>query len=132
MSAVLLVGGTIFIILAAVFHLYVFYLESVAWSRARTWKRFGLKSQEDADIIRPMAFNQGFYNLFLALSCFIGLSILGPNFSAGIALLFAGSVSMVLAGVVLFFSSRTSHRSAFAQAGPPLVGVVLLVLGLTL
>ena len=132
MNTVFLALGTIFVILAAAFHLYVFFLESIAWSNPRTWRVFGLPSQEHADITRPLAFNQGFYNLFLALSCFVGLAILALDFSAGMALMFCGSASMVLAGVVLFFSSRTSRRSAFIQAGPPLIGIVFLALGLLL
>jgi putative membrane protein len=132
MTTVLLALGTIFVILAAAFHLYVFFLESIAWSNPRTWRVFGLPTQEHADITKPLAFNQGFYNLFLALCCFVGLAILGLDFSAGMALIFAGSGSMLLAGVVLFFSSKGSRRSAFIQAGPPLIGIVFLVLGLTL
>jgi putative membrane protein len=132
MNTVFLTLGTIFVILAAAFHLYVFFLESIAWSNPRTWRVFGLPSQEHADITKRLAFNQGFYNLFLALCCFVGLAILSLDSSSGMALIFAGAGSMVLAGVVLFFSSKSSRRSAVIQAGPPLIGIVFLVLGLAL
>ena len=67
MNGVFLVLGVIFAGLAALIHLGIFVLESVLWSRPTTWRRFGVRSQHDADVLRPMAYNQGFYNVFLAL-----------------------------------------------------------------
>ena len=128
MSTVLLIIGSTFIFLAALFHIYVFFLESVAWSKSSTWKIFGVKSQADADIIKPMAFNQGFYNVFLGLGAGIGLVLLASNYCAGIALILMGAGSMVLAGLVLFISAPRSRRSALLQAVPPLIGIVLVLL----
>ncbi|HVQ22191.1 MAG TPA: DUF1304 domain-containing protein, partial [Candidatus Saccharimonadia bacterium] len=54
-------------LVAALLHVGFFYLESIAFRRPTTWARFGIASQEQAEIVRPMAFNQGFYNLFLAV-----------------------------------------------------------------
>ena len=58
---------------AALIHVLFFYYESVTFGRPETWRRFGLQSQEQADVVRPMAYNQGFYNLFLALGIVVGL-----------------------------------------------------------
>ena len=58
---------------AALIHVLFFYNESVTFTRPETWRRFGLQTQEQADIVRPMAYNQGFYNLFLALGIVVGL-----------------------------------------------------------
>ena len=66
MNLVLLIVAIVFAALAALLHVYIFVMESVLWTRPSIWKRFGLKSQEDAETIAPMALNQGFYNLFLA------------------------------------------------------------------
>jgi putative membrane protein len=130
MSAALLIVGSVFIFLAAVLHLYIFFLESVLWTKPRTWKTFGIPSQEHADIIQPMAFNQGFYNVFLALGAGVGLATIGINFWFGVALMLFASLSMFFAGVVLFFSTKTSKRSALLQGLPPLVGVVLVLIGI--
>jgi putative membrane protein len=124
--------GSFFIFLAALFHVYVFWLESVTWQNPKTWKTFGLSSQEQADIIGPMAFNQGFYNLFLALGAGVGLALLGFNLTIAFTLMLFAALCMVGAGTVLFFSVRTSRHAAMLQAWPPLIGVLFVMLGLAL
>lgn len=130
MNAALLTIGSILIFLAAAFHLYVFFLESVSWRTPKTWKTFGLPSQEHADIIRPMAFNQGFYNLFLALGAGVGLALLGVASTVAVTLMVFASLCMVGAGLVLFFSIPASRRAALIQAGPPFFGVLFVLLAL--
>lgn len=132
MRAALLILGSIFISLAALFHVYVFTLESITWSTPKTWKTFGLPNQEHAEIIGPMAFNQGFYNLFLAIGAVVGLALLGINSTIAHTLMLFSSLSMVGAGVVLFLSVKKSRRAAIIQAGPPLLGVLFMILGLAL
>ena len=102
MSAFVILGS-VFVFVAAVIHVLIFFLESVLWSKPTTWKRFGLKTQAEADTVRPMAFNQGFYNLFLAIGVGVGLVLLGLPGSqqAGIALSIFAATSMVLAALVL-------------------------------
>jgi len=79
-----------------------------------------------------MAFNQGFYNLFLALGVGAGLAILGINSTIAFTLMLFSALSMVGAGAVLFFSVKTSRRASIIQAGPPLLGVLFVLLGLAL
>jgi len=62
----MVIAGLVLAGLAALFHVYVFYLESLAWSNERTRAAFGT-TVEDAVVTKPLAFNQGFYNLFLAI-----------------------------------------------------------------
>ena len=126
-----LVAGSILIALAAIFHVYFFTLESLTWRNPKTWKTFGLPSQEHAEIIRPMAFNQGFYNLFLALGSLIGIAILGINSTVGFTLMIFGSSCMVGAGAVLFVSTKKSRKAAIIQAGPPILGVLIVLVGLS-
>lgn len=132
MRAALLILGSIFISLAALFHVYVFTLESITWSTPKTWKTFGLPNQEHAEIIGPMAFNQGFYNLFLAIGAVVGLALLRINSTIAHTLMLFSALSMVGAGVVLFLSVKKSRRAAIIQAGPPLLGVLFMILGLAL
>ena len=129
MKNFLLGAGTSFIGISALFHVYVFYLESLVWTRPRTWKTFGVPSQEAAEAIRPMAFNQGFYNLFLAVEITAGLIALSLNSRIGFTLIVAGATSILGAGIVLFFSVKRSRRAAIIQATPPLIGLILLLLG---
>ncbi len=121
--------GPILIVLAAFFHIYVFSMESLTWRKPITWKSFGVSSQEKADIIAPMAFNQGFYNLFLASGALLGLVLLGVNSTVGFTLMLFTALCMGGAGLVLFFSVKTSRRAALIQAGPALLGALFVVLG---
>ena len=128
---ILTIIGAVFLSLAALIHVYIFYLESIAWSKPKTWKTFGLTSQSDADTVKQMAYNQGYYNGFLALGVIVGLVLITTNVAqAGYALaIFAGS-SMVLAATVLITSNARLARAAVLQGAAPLIGVVLLVVSL--
>ncbi len=130
MNFALLALGSILIFLAAAFHVYVFVLESVTWRTPKTWKTFGLPSQEHADIIRPMAFNQGFYNLFLAVGALLGIALLAESATVAVTLMIFAALCMVGAGMVLFFSIPASRGAALLQGLPPLFGVLFLVLAL--
>ncbi len=63
-----------FSLLAALLHVYIWVLESFRWTEPATRKTFGT-SEADAEITRPMAYNQGFYNLFLAIITLVGLAL---------------------------------------------------------
>ena len=92
--------------LAAVLHVVFFVFESLLWTRPEVYARFGIGSRDQAETIRPMAFNQGFYNLFLAIITIVGIVIGGfGHYSAACALIFAGTGSMLAAAVVLLASS---------------------------
>ena len=113
---------------AALLYTGFFYLESIAFRRPQTWARFGIASQEQAEIVRPMAFNQGFYNLFLALGVFGGLVLVdfasGAAVSAGIGITKFALASMVLAGAVLLATGRRFRRAALLQAVPPALALL--------
>lgn len=130
MNSALLIAGSVLVGLAALIHVYIFYLESIAWSKPKTWKTFGLRSQADADVVRPMAYNQGYYNAFLALGVVVGLVLLftPATVQAGFAVTVFAASSMVLAATVLITSSPSLARAAVLQGAAPLIGVVLLVL----
>lgn len=130
MNTALVVTGSVFVVIAAAIHLLIFFAESVLWSKPTTWKRFGLKTQQDADTVKPMAFNQGFYNLFLAIGAGVGLIMLGSNACAqgGLVLSIFTTASMVLAAVVLMVSSPRLWRAALIQGVAPLLGIIFLAL----
>ena len=130
---VFVIVGSVLVGIAALLHVLIFVLESILWSRPATWKRFGLRTQQDADTVRPMAFNQGFYNLFLAIGVGVGLILLrgAETQQAGIALSIFAALSMVAAALVLIASSPKLARAAMIQGVAPLIGVVFLVIALT-
>jgi putative membrane protein len=123
--------GLILLGLAALIHVYIFVLESVLWTTPRARKTFGINTDAEAEATKPLAFNQGFYNLFLAIVTAIGIVLFATgNTVAGIALLFTGAGSMVLAGLVLIISSPDKARPALVQLVPPALGLIALVIGL--
>ena len=125
------VAGYIFAGLAAAVHVYIFVLESILWTAPKTRATFGVKSEEEGIITHPLAFNQGFYNLFLAIVSVIGIVIAATgSASVGIALVLAGTGSMVAAGLVLILSSPDKARAAVVQMLFPAIAVVLLVVHL--
>ncbi|MCH9669188.1 MAG: DUF1304 domain-containing protein [Actinomycetia bacterium] len=125
-------AGLIVALLAAVLHVYIFVMESVTWTSARTRAVFGTTTEE-AETTRLMAFNQGFYNLFLAVVTVIGVAVVYSGATAvGAALVFAGVGSMLAAAVVLLASAPDKARSAVIQGFFPLIATVLLALGLAL
>jgi putative membrane protein len=124
------VAALIFAALAALLHVYIFVMESLTWTSPRTRATFGTTAEE-AETTRLMAFNQGFYNLFLAVVTAIGIIaiLLGHN-GIGAALIFAGAGSMAAAAVVLVASSPDKARAALTQGTLPAIAVILLVAAL--
>lgn len=130
MRQLFLIPGLTFAALSGVFHVYIFYLESIVWIKPQTWKSFKVDSQESAEIIRPMALNQGFYNLFLAIEILIGFVLLPSYSTIGYALLVFATSSISAAAAVLLVSVKGSKRAALLQGVPALAGLILTTVGL--
>src|ERR1700754_1639059 len=122
-------AGVIFAALAALLHVYIWVLESFRWTAPRTRATFGT-TVEEADATKLLAFNQGFYNLFLAVVTAVGIAFtISGGIRVGAALLFAGVGSMLAAAIVLVASAPDKARSAVVQGALPLFAVVLLAIG---
>ena len=123
------IAASVFVGLAALLHVYIFWMESVGWTRPEVWKRFGVSDQAAADVTRPMAYNQGFYNLFLGLGAALGLVLWGAGQdTAGQTLALFCTGAMVAAATVLVTSGRRYLRAALSQGTLPLIGFVLTLL----
>ena len=115
--------------LAAFVHVYIFVMESVTWTSAKTRAVFGT-SAEEAAATKELAYNQGFYNLFLAIVTAVGIILVAADSEAtGTALVFAGAGSMAAAATVLFVSSPDKRGAALKQGVVPLLAVVALLVG---
>jgi putative membrane protein len=112
-------------ILAALIHVYFFVLESLWFMRPAVYRRFGLDSEDEARIVRSFAYNQGYYNLFLAAGVAFGLTLVAVgDASAGRAVALFACSSMIAAGVVLALYNPSFLRAAAIQVVPGLVAVV--------
>ena len=124
------IAALVFAGLAALLHVYIFVMESLTWTSPRTRATFGTTAEE-AETTRLLAFNQGFYNLFLAVVTVVGIiAIALSHIGIGAALVIAGAGSMAAAALVLVASSPDKARAALIQGTFPAIAVLLLVLAL--
>lgn len=99
----MLIVFTLFVSVAALLHVIFFKLESIDFMKERILKRFGL-NQAQGTVVKIWAFNQGFYNLFLAFGLFYSLFLVyGDHF---------------------WVSDPKKYPAAFAQAVPAFLGFV--------
>lgn len=122
------IAAIVFAFLAGLIHFYIFSLESFMFDNPKVWKLFGVEGPEAAKAVKPWAYNQGYYNLFLAVTAVIGSGLLAVA-KAGSdqliwaqALIYAGCGSMFLASLVLL-NSGGKPRAALIQGLCPLLAV---------
>ena len=107
--------------LAGLIHVLFFCMESLWWTRPAVYRRFG-STEAQAHMTKNLAFNQGFYNLFLAAGIFGGFFLMGTGlYRAGMILVAWNCLSMLAAAMVLAASSPQMIRGALIQGLPPLV-----------
>lgn len=115
----------IFAGLAALLHTLFFCVESVWFISKKLYRRFGVETAEDAEKMRVMAFNQGFYNLFLAIGAVLGIVLfLNGDLVVGSTLILFTCGSMIAAAIVLIISKPELLRAAAIQGLPPLLAVL--------
>lgn len=117
-------ASQLFALLAALLHVAIFGMESVWFMRSAVYRRFGARTPADAEARRLFAFNQGFYNLFLAFGVIAGLVLLHVCGSAVVARTLAlfGCACMLAAALVLWLSAgRAMWRAAVMQGMFPLL-----------
>jgi len=115
-------------IVAGTVHVVIFGMESVWWTTPEVRARFR-QSPEQAEATRLFAFNQGFYNLFLALGAFAGLGLVLTGY-ARIGWMFVSwnCFCMLGAALVLAGSAPGMRRGAVIQGAAPLLFLVLAIL----
>ena len=112
--------------LAVLVHVYIFVLESVRWEQPATRRVFGTTA-ETAAATQPLAYNQGFYNLFLGVGTAIGIALMDINRDAGVALVVFGVGSMLAAALVLVTSDLSKLRAAVVQGLFPALALLCLL-----
>ena len=116
----------VFVALAAALHVLFFVMESVVFMRPQVHSWFGVRAEE-AGVVRPMAYNQGFYNLFLAIGAVAGIVLASQGEeTAGVAVASFACLVMLGAAAVLATTDRRFLVAAAIQGLPPLLALVLL------
>jgi len=113
----------IFAVVAGLFHVWAFLLESLLFRRPAVQRLF-LGRTVSSDVYL-WAFNQGFYNLFLAAGAIGGVIAAHTGHAgAGRPVTLFACAAMMGAGIVLVVSDRKLWRGALGQAVPPLVALL--------
>jgi putative membrane protein len=103
-------------------HVYIMLLETVLF-KVRGRKVFGMTA-EQAEVMAPAMFNQGFYNGFLAAALAVGFLAADP--ALGKAFTVFGLACVAVAGIV--GAATVKMRILFVQTVPALAGLVVLYL----
>lgn len=115
--------SVIFILLVAIEHLYILWIEMFAWTTAgrKTFKSFPPDLFEKT---KSLAANQGLYNGFLSAGLIWSLCISDSVWSTNVACFFLGCV--IVAGV---YGAATAQKSIFyVQAMPAIIALVFTLL----
>lgn len=102
---------------AGAMHVLFFVVESIFFQKADGYRYFKMQEQDHRPA-KIWAFNQGFYNLFLAFGIFAGLLLPQSTLVVFCAL------SMFGAGLVLWFSAKHLRRGAIVQMLPAALGLL--------
>lgn len=126
----MIVAALVLAALAAALHVFIFWMESLAWTSPRARAVFGTTPGE-AETTKALAFNQGFYNLFLAVVTVVGIVLRATGQDAvGMTLVLTGTGSMAAAALVLLLSSPDKSDAAIKQGTLPALAVVVGVIGI--
>lgn len=122
---------TILVLLSAITHFYIFYLEILHYGSDKFCQTFKIDNPQHIDILRPTFNNLGIYNLALAISLCLGLFIYlffhnptAHGFSYGMLFTALGSICGV--GIYLFKTTSNNHRAALIQTIPAILAIICL------
>lgn len=114
--------GNILTGLVALIHLYIVYLEMVAWDTPKGHKAFGL-TPDFAKASKVLAANQGLYNGFLAAGLIWGLYLGAAGFQVKVFFL----LCVLVAG--LYGAATASKKILYIQAVPAALALIAVWLG---
>jgi putative membrane protein len=113
----------IFVVLVALEHYYILWLEMFAWT-TRGRKVFSSLAGDMFEKTKILAANQGLYNGFLAAGLTWSLLIQDALWSKNVAIFFISCI--IVAGI---YGAWTAHKSIFyKQALPAIAAFVFLLL----
>ena len=112
----------ILVVLVALEHVYILYMEMFLWTTARIRKTFGT-TESFANESKALAANQGLYNGFLAAGLVWGVVHPTPAFGHQIQLFF-----LVCVVVAAIYGGMTAKRSILYVQGLPALIALIAVL----
>ncbi len=111
--------------LAALLHVYFFFLESVAFRKPFAHRTFGVSDPAEVELLAFPMLNQGFYNLFLAIGTAVGVVGVARDWEPqGTTLVVFGCLFMIGAALVLVVARPRMARAAAIQGVLPLLALL--------
>ncbi|NUQ90595.1 MAG: DUF1304 domain-containing protein [Glycomyces artemisiae] len=110
--------------LAGLLHVYIFVMESVRFADPKVHQGTFKTDPADLEAVKPWAYNQGWYNLFLAIGALLGAVLVRTAPAVGWTLVVSSCGSMLLAALVLVARDRSMASSALKQGLFPLLALV--------
>lgn len=125
----MLTAAAVFAALAGLLHVYIWAMESLVFT-TKGRKVFGLTAEEAANpSVQDLFYNQGFYNLFLAIGALVGAGLtFCDGCVAGKTLVIFTMACMLGAAIVLVTHNTKMLRGAVVQGTFPLIALVLLAI----
>jgi putative membrane protein len=114
--------GNILTALVALIHVYIVYLEMVAWDSPAGHRAFNL-TPEFAKATKVLAANQGLYNGFLAAGLFYGLYLGAAGFQFKVFFL----LCVAIAG--LYGAATANRKILYIQMAPAIVALIAVWAG---
>ncbi|MBK9272336.1 MAG: DUF1304 domain-containing protein [Saprospiraceae bacterium] len=112
------------ILLIALLHLYILYMEMFAWESMGKKTFRGAMPEEMFKPTKILAANQGLYNGFLAAGLVWSLIISDPNWSENVAIFFL--LCVAVAGIYGGFTA--SRKIFYVQTVPALLTLCLVLI----
>lgn len=111
--------------LAGLLHVGFFLMESVLYRRPAVHRAFGVRTDAEVEATAFAMFNQGFYNLFLAVGTLVGVVGTAADWEPqGPVLVVFGCACMVGAAVVLVAGRPAMARGAAIQGVLPALALL--------
>jgi len=125
----MILSTKLMVILAGLLHVAIFAMESIFFMHESIYSRFLITSTDQAQVVSLFAYNQGWYNLFLAIAALSGAiftNTLPKNVGASLSIY--ACLSMLGAAIVLVLSSPELLRAAVIQGIFPLLALVIFAM----
>lgn len=114
-------------LVAGLIHGYIFYVQAIIWKKPKAHRLFGVRSDDEAEVLASVMFNQGFYNLFLGLGA-VGGALMGYGGSSNGEILTLFTMAFMTGAALVLIGSRLKMvRGALIQGLLPAISIVLLL-----
>lgn len=120
----MLIAVQILAALAGLLHVYIWVMESLRFSDPKVHHGVFRVDTADVERVRSWAFNQGWYNLFLAIGALIGVAVVQSEAAVGMTLIVFTCGSMLGAALVLVLKDRSMASAALKQGLFPALALV--------